>query len=128
MQWKRAGLLSCYLFSLARVRIQQETFYFIFDIFIVFLCVLFVAFFVFFGCLVFVVDFYVVVFLNINCNQQINITRKFQDALCPSLAVSVLSSSVEQPSQSLAVAVSSSLDVTVISKRSIWSSTAMSVA
>ena len=35
-----------------------------------------------------------------------NITMKFQDASCPSLAVGVLSSSVETPSQSLAVSVS----------------------
>ena len=35
-----------------------------------------------------------------------NITMKFQDASCPSLAVGVLSSSVEPPSQSLAVSVS----------------------
>ena len=35
-----------------------------------------------------------------------NITMKFQDASCPSLAVGVLSSSVEPPTQSLAVSVS----------------------
>ena len=35
-----------------------------------------------------------------------NITMKFQDASCPSLAVGVLLSSVEPPSQSLAVSVS----------------------
>ena len=35
-----------------------------------------------------------------------NITMKFQDASCPSLAVGFLSSSVEPPSQSLAVSAS----------------------
>ena len=45
---------------------------------------------------------------------------KFQDASCPSLAVSVLSSSVEPPSQSLAVSVSSTVDVTVMTRRSTW--------
>ena len=46
----------------------------------------------------FVVVLYCIVFFNI--------TMKFQDASCPSLAVGVLSSSVEPPSQSLAVSVS----------------------
>ena len=62
--------------------------------------------------------------LNFNRNRQnINITMKFQDASCPQLAVSVLSSSVEPPSQlqSLAVSVSSSLDVTVMTRRFTWS-------
>ena len=45
--------------------------------------------------------------LNFNRNRRNNITMKFQDASCPPLAVSVLSSSVEPPSQSLAVSVSS---------------------
>ena len=36
----------------------------------------------------------------------LNITMKFQDASCPSLAVGVLSSSVEPPSKPLAVSVS----------------------
>ena len=66
--------------------------------------------------------------LNFNRNRQNKITMKFQDASCPPLAVSVLSSSVKPPLQSLAVSVSSSLDVTVMTRRSTWSSTAMSVA
>ena len=101
-----------------------------------FLCVFCI---VFLGCVVvvFILLFFVVVFLvifififilNFNRNRQNNITMKFQDALCPSLAVSVLSSSVEPPSESLAVSVSPSLDVTVMTRRSTWSSTAMSVA
>ena len=72
--------------------------------------------------LIFVIFF----ILNFNRNRQNNITMEFQDASCPPLAVSALSSSVEPPSQSLAV--SSSLDVTVMTRRSTWSSTAMSVA
>ena len=63
--------------------------------FFIIFCVLFVCF--DFLC-VFVVELYCIVFLNI--------TMKFQDASCPSLAVGVLSSSVEPPSQSLAVSVS----------------------
>ena len=52
-----------------------------------------------------------------------HVTMKFQDASCPPLAVSVLSSSVEPPSQlqSLALSMSSSLDVTVMTRRSTWS-------
>ena len=58
-------------------------------------CVLFVCF--DFLCVFFVVVLYCIVFLT---------EMKFQDASCPSLAVGVLSSSVEPPSQSLAVSVS----------------------
>ena len=65
MQRKCAGLLSYYLFSLARVRIPQEACYFIFDIL---LCVFF-----FFVCVcvcvlfVVVVVFFVVLFLFCFC-------------------------------------------------------------
>ena len=76
----------------------------------------------------FFVNIFLIFILNFNRNRQNNITMKFQDASCPPLAVSVLSSSVEPPSQSLEVSVSSSIDVTVITRRSTWSSTAMSVA
>ena len=78
--------------------------------------------------LLFFVNIFLIFILNFNRNRQNNITMKFQDASCPPLAVSVLSSSVEPPSQSLAVSVSSSLDVTVMTRRSTWSSTSMSVA
>ena len=63
---------------------------------------LFDAILVFFGCL-FV---FLYIFLYFDGNQQINNAMKFQEASCSSLAVSVLSSSVEPPSQSLAVPVS----------------------
>ena len=86
-------------------------------------------------CIVFLVCcccFFLFIFFNFildfNRNQQNYITMKFQDASCPPLAVSVLWSSVEPPSQSMAVPVSSSIDVTVMTRRSTWSSTAMSVA
>ena len=96
----------------------------------------FLFFFVFFFYIVYLVCavccFFVNIFLNFYFKFQSqstnNITMKFQDALCPPLAVSVLSSSVEPPSQSLAVSVSSSIDVTVMTLRSTWSSTAISVA
>ena len=64
--------------------------------------------------------------LNFNRNRQNIVTMKFQDTSCPPLAESVLSSSVEP--QSLAVSVSSSLDVTAMTRRSTWSSTAIPVA
>ena len=101
-------------------------------VFCYFLCVFFFCI-VFLDCVVFCCCFLLIVFLlffilNFNRNRQNNITMKFQDALCPPLAVSVLSSSVEPPSQSLAVSVSSSLDVSVMTKRSTWSSTAISVS
>ena len=56
MLWKRAGLLLCYLFSLARVRIPQEAFYLIFDIFYCFcvVCCCYMYLFVCFVCLFFV--------------------------------------------------------------------------
>ena len=78
-------------------------------------------------CLLFFVNIFLICILNFNRNRQNNITMTFQDASCLPLAVSVLSSSVEPPSQSLAVSVSSSIDVTVMTRRSTWSSTAMSV-
>ena len=87
-----------------------------------FLVVLFVV------VVLFLLIFVLVYILNFNRNRQNNITMKFQDASCPPLAVPALSSSVEPPSQSLAVPVSSSIDVTVMTRRSTWSSTAMSVA
>ena len=81
--------------------------------FLLFLCVvcLFVfvlIFFVFFFFLVFyfLVDtdiFFLIFILNFNRNRQNNKAMKIQDTSCPPLAVSVLSSSVEPPSQSLAV-------------------------
>ena len=77
---------------------------------------------------VFLLIFFLIFILNFNRNRQNNITMKFQDASCPPLAVSLLSSSVEPPPQSLAVSVSSSIDVTVMTRRSTWSSTTMSVA
>ena len=87
---------------------------------------------VFLGCVFFfcfsLIFFFLNFILNFNRNRQNNMTMKFQDASCPPLAVSVLSSPVEPPSQSLAVSVSSSLDVTVMVRRSTWSSMAMSVA
>ena len=97
--------------------------------FVLIFCVVFVLYFlvVLFLLLLFV-KFFLIFILNFNRNRQNNITMKFQDASCPPLAVSVLLSSVEPPSQSLAVSVSSSLDVTVMTRRSTWSSTAMSVA
>ena len=65
-------------------------------------CLFFVLIFfiVFPGCVVFCCFFDIFIFvLNFNHNRQnINITMKFQDASCPPLAVSVLSSSVEPPS------------------------------
>ena len=76
--------------------------------------------------LLFFVNIFSLIFiLNFNRNGQNNITMKFQYTSCPQLAVSVLSSSVEPPSQLLAVSVSSSLDVTVMTRRSTWSSIAM---
>ena len=96
-----------------------------------FLCVV-CLFFVLIFCVFFVMYFLVVFYiffifnLNFNRNRQNIITMKFQDVSCPSLTESVLSSS--SPSQSLAVSVSSSLDVTVMTRRSTWSSKAMSVA
>ena len=60
-------------------------FFFVYCLFVFIVCV----------CVCFVVLYFI--FSNI---------MKFQDASCPSLAVSVLSSSVEPPSQSLAVSVS----------------------
>ena len=68
---------------------------YIFMCFIIF-CVLFVCF-----------DFFCVFCLLLYCIVlYFNIAMKFQDASCPSLAVGVLSSSVEPPSQYLAVSVS----------------------
>ena len=61
---------------------------------------LFIIFCVLFVCFDFLCVFVVVLYCIFN------ITMKFQDASCPSLAVDVLSSSVEPPSQSLAVSVS----------------------
>ena len=94
-----------------------------------FLCVFYI---VFLGCVFFFFFFFVVIFfifnLNFNRNRQNIITMKFQDVSCPPLAESVLSSSVEPPSQSLAVSVSSSLDVTAMTRRPTWLSTAMSFA
>ena len=78
----------------------------------------------YFMVVLFFVDILYIFVLNFNRNRQnINITMQFQDALCPPIAVSVLSSSVEPPPQlqSLAVSVSSSLDVTVMTRRSTWS-------
>ena len=75
-------------------------------------------------CIVFLGLLFFIFVLNFNRNRQnIKITMKFQDASCPPLAVSVLSSSVEPQSQlqSLAVSVSSSLNVTVMTRRSTWS-------
>ena len=80
-------------------------------------------------CNVFLGVFFYIFFildLNFNRNRQNIITMKFQDASCPPLPQSVLSSSVEP--QSLVVSVSSSLDVTAMTRRSTRSSTAMSVA
>ena len=54
--------------------------------------------------LIFVLLFFLLLLLY--CIVFFNITMKFQDASCPSLAMGVLSSSVEPPSQSLAVSVS----------------------
>ena len=82
----------------------------------------------FFFCVCFLLISFFLFNSNFNRNRQNIITMKFQDASCPPLAESVLSSSVEPPSQSLAVSVSSSLDVTEMTRRSTWSSTAMSVA
>ena len=89
---------------------------------VLFLCFFFFFFWFDFLC-VFVMYFLVCVFfyilfilnLNFNRNRQNIITMKFQDASCPPLPQSVLSSSVEPPSQSLVVSVSSSLDVTAMS-------------
>ena len=66
----------------------------------------------------FFVDIFFILNLNFNHNRQNITTMKFQDASCPPLAESVLSTSVEPPSQSLAVSVSSSLDVTAMTRRS----------
>ena len=91
-------------------------------------CVFFVMYFWLCVCCVFLLISFFIFNLDFICNRQNIITMKFQDASCPPLAESVLSSSVEPPSQSLAVLVSSSLDVTAMTGRSTWSSTAMSVA
>ena len=88
-----------------------------------FLCVFVMYFLV---CVFFLIFF--ILNLNFNRNRQYIITMKFQDASCPPLPQSVLSSSVEPPSQSLVVSVSSSFDVTAMTRRSTRSSTAMSVA
>ena len=87
-------------------------------LFIIFVCCLFVFFvFIFLYCflvLYFLVDidiFFLIFILNFNRNRQNNIAMKIQDTSCPPLAVSFLSSSVEPPSQSLAVF-----------RRSTWSS------
>ena len=82
--------------------------------FLLFLCVVCLGFFCFyFFCIVFfflvlyfLVDidiFFLIFILNFNRNRQNNIAMKIQDTSCPPLAVYVLSSSVEPPSQSLAV-------------------------
>ena len=70
----------------------------------IFSCAFFIIFCVLFVCF----DFFVFLLLYciVLCSILFNITMKFQDVLCPSLAVGVLSSSVEPPSQSLAVSVS----------------------
>ena len=95
----------------------------VFLLFVLIFCVFFFRI-VFLGCvqcfLLFFVHFFFFI-LNFNRDRRINITLKFQDPSCPPLAVSVLSSSVEPQSQSLAVSVSSSLDVTVMTRRSTWS-------
>ena len=93
---------------------------------LIFLCVFYI---VFLGCVFFffLLKLFIIFNLNFNRNRQNIMTMKFQDVSCPPLAESVLSSSVEPPSQSLAVSVSSSLDVTAMTRRSTWSSTAMSV-
>ena len=78
-------------------------------LFIIFVCCFFL--FCFFLCIVFLVlyflvdidIFFLIFILNFNRNRQNNIAMKIQDTSCPPLAVSVLSSSVEPPSQSLAV-------------------------
>ena len=76
-----------------------------FFVLMLFVCVFF--FIVFLGCVVccccFFVNMFLIFILNFNRNRQNNITMKFQDASCPPLSVSVLSSPVEPPSQSLAV-------------------------
>ena len=64
--------------------------------FLSFFCVLFVCLFVSIFCVFFFVVLYCIFCI-------FNITMKFQDASCPSLAVGVLSPSVEIPSQSLVV-------------------------
>ena len=90
--------------------------------FCLFVCLLFVLIFCGFFCFVFLGCVQCSVFFFFNFNRRNNIIMKFQDASCPPFAVYVLSSSVEPPSQSLAVSVSSSLDVTVMTRRSTWSS------
>ena len=79
---------------------------------------------------IFFVDIFFIFNLNFNCNRQNIITMEFQDASCAHNreAESVLSSLVEPPSLSLAVSVSSSMDVTAMTRRSTWSSKAMSVS
>ena len=69
------------------------------------MCVVFVLYFlvVLFVAVFFFVNMFLIFILNFNSNRQNDITMKFQDASCPPLSVSVLSSSVEPPSQSLAV-------------------------
>ena len=57
---------------------------------------IFMCFFIIF-CVLFVCFDFLCVFLLSYCIVFFNITMKFQDASCPSLAVGVLSSSVEPP-------------------------------
>ena len=64
------------------------------------------CFLLFFAYCLFVLIFCVFFDVGLYCTVFFNITMKFQDASCPSLAVGVLSASVETPSQSLAVSVS----------------------
>ena len=81
-------------------------------LFIIFVCCLFVCFcfdffvlFFFLYCIswLILIFFFLIFILYFNRNRQNNIAMKIQDTSCPTLAVSVLSSSVEPPSQSLAV-------------------------
>ena len=132
-QWKRAGPLSCCPLYSHEFESHGRHSYKVFPhlnfwgcIFscAFYLCGFFVLYFLVVLCflLLFLLISFFIFNLSFSGNRQNVITMKFQDASCPPLTESVLSSSVEPTSQSLAVSVSSSLDVTAMTRRSTWSS------
>ena len=119
MQWKRAGPLSCYPLYSHEFESHGRHSFKVFPHLNVWGCIFFMWFLLFFVCCLFVLIFvgflycisllccFILIFfyfiLNFNRKRQNNIIMKFQDASCPKIAASVLSSSVEPPSQSQAV-------------------------
>ena len=104
---ERAGPLSSYPLYSHEFEYHRRPSYKVFSTFTFWGCIFSCAFLLFFAYCLFVLIF-CVFFVVLYCIFFVffNITMKFQDASCPSLAVGVLSSSVEPPSQSLAVSAS----------------------